>query len=53
VLSIPNGSGPWSAAGGGVDKFRINETVPDKQMSAVDGADRTTVLSGGSIVSHK
>jgi len=53
VLSIPNGSGPWSAASGGVDKFRINRTVPDKKMGAVDGADPTTALRGGSIVIRK
>ena len=53
MLSIPNRSGPWNAAGGGVDKFRINRTVPDKQMGAVDGADPTTALGGGSIVIHK
>jgi hypothetical protein len=36
-----------------VDEFRINGTVPDKQMGAVDGADPTTVISGCSIVIHK
>jgi hypothetical protein len=48
------------ANGGGVDRFRIKiwygspgNVVYDNQMGAVDGADPTTALGGGSIVIHK
>ena len=45
--------------GGGVDKFRIRiwsdggGLVYDNQMDALDSADPTTTLGGGSIVIHK
>ena len=46
--------------GGGVDKFRIKiwnkgtgEVVYDNQMDALEDADPTTALGGGSIVIHK
>jgi hypothetical protein len=50
-----------AAGGGGVDKLRIkiwsqnqgNGVVYDNQMNAVDGADPTTALGGGSIVIYK
>ena len=49
------------AGGGGVDKFRIkiwdknngDAIVYDNQLNAVDDADPTTALGGGSIVIHK
>jgi len=50
-----------AGGGGGVDRIRIkiwdrnrgNAVVYDNQMNAVDGADPTTALGGGSIVIHK
>ena len=46
--------------GGGIDKFRIKiwnkgtvEVVYDNQMDALEDADPTTALGGGSIVIHK
>ena len=49
------------SGGGNVDRFRVkiwdvnhgNGVVYDNQMGAVDGADPTTALGGGSIVIHK
>ena len=46
--------------GGGVDKFRIkiwdkiaDQIVYDNMIGASDDANPTTVIAGGSIVSHK
>ena len=49
------------SGGGGLDKFRIriwsdgssSEVLYDNEMSALENADATTVLGGGSIVIHK
>jgi hypothetical protein len=48
------------SGGGGIDKFRMKiwdkttgAIVYDSQLGAADGADPTTVLSGGSIFIHK